>query len=88
MRGRGKEILVVGEYVHCLDGDDCFMNMLYIHQHTHTHTHIYGGSIGRESACNVGYVGLIPGSERSPGEGNGNPLQYSCLENLMDGGAW
>ena len=41
-----------------------------------------------ESACNAGDVGLIPGSGRSPGEGNGNPLQYSCLENSMDGGAW
>ena len=40
-----------------------------------------GGSDGKESACNVGDMGLIPGSGRSPGEGNGNPLQYSCLEN-------
>ena len=47
-----------------------------------------GGSDGEASACNVGDLGLIPGSERSPQEGNGNPLQYSCLENSMDGGAW
>ena len=47
-----------------------------------------GGSDGKESACNVGGLGSIPGSERSPGEGNNNPLQYSCLENPMDGGAW
>ena len=40
------------------------------------------------SACNEGDLGLSPGSGRSPGEGNGNPLQYSCLENPMDGGAW
>ena len=40
------------------------------------------------SACNVGDLGSIPGSGRSPGEGNGNPLQYSCLENPMDRGAW
>ena len=40
------------------------------------------------SACNVGNPGSIPGSGRSPGEGNGNPLQYSCLENPMDGGPW
>ena len=40
------------------------------------------------SACNAGDPGLIPGLERAPGEGNGNPLQYSCLENLMDRGAW
>ena len=39
-------------------------------------------------AYNAGDPGLIPGSGRSPGEGNGNPLQYSCLENPMDGGAW
>ena len=42
------------------------------------------GSVGKESACNAGDPGLIPGSGRSPGEGNGNPLQYSCLENSMD----
>ena len=40
------------------------------------------------SACNEGDLGFIPGSGRSPGEGNGNPLQYSCLENPMDGGTW
>ena len=40
------------------------------------------------SACNAGDLGSIPGSGRSPGEGNGNPLWYSCLENPMDGGAW
>ena len=45
-----------------------------------------GGSDGKESACNVGDLGSIPGLERSPGEGNGNRLQYSCLENPMDGG--
>ena len=42
----------------------------------------------KESACNAGDLGLIPGSGRSPGEGNGNPLQYSCMENTMDRGAW
>ena len=47
-----------------------------------------GGSDSKESACNAGDPGLIPRSERSPGEGNGNPLQYSYLENPMDGGAW
>ena len=47
-----------------------------------------GGSDSKQSACNVGDPGSIPGSGRSPGEGNGNPLQYSCLENPMEGGAW
>ena len=47
-----------------------------------------GGSDGKESACSMGDPGLIPGSGRSPGEGNGNPLQYSCLENSMDRGTW
>ena len=47
-----------------------------------------GGSEVKASACNVGDLGSIPGSGRSPGEGNGNPLQYSCPENPMDGGAW
>ena len=46
-----------------------------------------GGSDDKESACNAGDLGLIPGSGRSPGEGNGNPLQCSCLENPMDGEA-
>ena len=47
-----------------------------------------GGSHCKESAYNAGDLGSIPGLGRSPGEGNGNPLQYSCLENPMDGGAW
>ena len=62
----------------------------------YTHTHVkYGGAQGfpdgsdcKESACNAGDLGSIPGSRRSSGEGNGNPLQYSCLENPMDRGAW
>ena len=45
-----------------------------------------GGSDGKESACNAGDLGLIPELERSPGKGNGYPLQYSCLENSMDRG--
>ena len=45
-------------------------------------------SVVKASACNVGDLDSIPGSGRSPGEGNGNPLQYSCLENPMVGGAW
>ena len=49
---------------------------------------ILGGSEVKVSASNAGSPGLIPGSGRSPGEGNGNPLQYSCLENPMDGEAW
>ena len=51
-------------------------------------TQISGGAISKESACNAGDLGLIPGSGRLPREGNGNPLQYSCLENPMDRGAW
>ena len=47
-----------------------------------------GGSGSKASACNAGDLGLIPGLGRSPGEGNGNLLQYSCLENPVDGGAW
>ena len=45
-------------------------------------------SDGKASACNAGDLSSIPGSGRSPGEGHGNPLQSSCLENPMDGGAW
>ena len=47
-----------------------------------------GGSDGKESVYSAGDMGSVPGLERSPGEGNGNPLQYSCLENPIDGGAW
>ena len=47
-----------------------------------------GGSVGKESACNAGDAGSIPGSGRSPRKENGNPLEYSCLKNLMNRGAW
>ena len=47
-----------------------------------------GDQCGKESSCNVRDASLVPGSRRSPGEGNGNPLQYSCLGNPMDRGAW
>ena len=53
--------------------------------------YITGSPSGAEvkvSACNVGDLGSIPGLGKSPGEGNGNPLQYSCLENPVDRGAW
>ena len=46
------------------------------------------GSDSKALACNAGKLGSIPGSERSPGEGNGYPLQYSCLQSYMDRGAW
>ena len=55
---------------------------MYTHTHTHTHTHTglpRCGSAGKESACNAGDPGLIPGLGRSPGEGDGNALQYSSL---------
>ena len=50
--------------------------------------HFPGGTDGKESALNAKHTGLIPGSGRSPGEGHGNPFQYSCLENSMHRGAW
>ena len=56
--------------------------------YTNLPTDFPGGSEGKVSAYNVGDPGSIPGSGRSPGEGIGNPLQYSCLENPMDRGAW
>ena len=49
---------------------------------------LLGGSEVKASVCNEGDLGSIPGLGRSPGEGNGNSLQYSCLENSMEGGAW
>ena len=60
----------------------------FTHTHTHTHQGFPGGSEVKASARNAGDLGSIPGSGRSPGEENGNPLQHSCLENPMDGGAW
>ena len=67
---------------------------VYIHTHTHTHTHTRAslrgfprGSDGKESAYNAGSTVLILGLNRSPGDGNGNSLQYSCLENPMNRGA-
>ena len=62
-------------------------NVVCVYIHTHTHTYI-SSSDGKASDCNARDPGLIPGSGRSPGEGNGNPLQYSCLENPMEKGAW
>ena len=50
--------------------------------------HFPGGSDHKESACKAGHLGSIPGSGRFPGEGNGNQLQYFCLQNPMDRGAW
>ena len=62
--------------------------MTEVHPFNHCPPGLPGGSDGKESACNEGDLGLIPGLGRFPGEGNGNPLQYSCLENPMDRGAW
>ena len=59
------------------------MHVSYMHEYM-----CIDGSEVKASACNVGDLGSIPGSGRSPGEGNGNPLQYSCLENPIDRGAW
>ena len=76
----------------------CVCVYIYTHEHTHTHTHTEGfpgGSVGKknlptiqETSCNAGDPGLILGWGRSPGEGNVNPHQNSCLENSMDRGAW
>ena len=52
------------------------------------HKRFPGGSVGKNPLANAGDAGSIAGLGRSPGEGNGNPLQYSCLENSMGGGAW
>ena len=64
---------------------DCTCGILWKEEFT---TYLSGGSDSKECACKAGNLGLIPGSGRSPGGGHGNPLQYSCLENPMDGGAW
>ena len=66
-------------------------HLFYFYIGVYTYIGIYtfpGGSDGKESACNAGDPGLIPGLGRTPGEGTGNPLQYSCLENSMERGVW
>ena len=60
----------------------------YIYTHIYSYNDFSDGSEGEASVCNAGDLGSIPESGRSPGEGNGTPLQYYCLENPMDGGAW
>ena len=65
-----------------------YLNCLYTAPPFMAQKGFSGSAEVKASACNVGDLGLIPGSGRSPGEGNGNPLQYSCLENSMDRGAW
>jgi len=59
-----------------------------IWQHVKTYLGFPHSSVGKSSACNVGGLGSIPGSGKSPGEGNGNPLQYSFLENPLGRGSW
>ena len=65
---------------------------IWTYIYTHIHIYIHGEKpqwlSSKESTCNAGDTGSIPGSGRSPGEGNGNPLQYSCLKIPMDKGAW
>jgi len=76
---------------HCPDGDEDWV----CQHHTNIHQDVEGcqieedgGSGGKEPASNAEAPGLIPRSGRSLGEGNGNPLQYSCLKNFMDRGTW
>ena len=64
------------------------MNFFETVLHINQNCSFPGGLDSKVSAYNVGDLGSIPGLGRSPGEGNGTPLQYSCLENPMDGGAW
>ena len=67
----------------------CWLSILSIAVYTLGFSQmVYIGSDGKESVCNARDLGSVPGLGRSPGEGNRNPLQYSCLENPMDRGAW
>ena len=61
---------------------------IYIYIYISYNVSLSGGSDNKESACNAGDLGLIPGLEKPPGEGNNYPLQYSCLENSRDRGTW
>ena len=71
-----------------LSGDQQGQNYLHIYITVFIAMSFPGSSAGKQSACNAGNPGSIPGLGRSPGEGNGYPLQYSCLENPMDREAW
>ena len=76
-------------FLQCLNKENCYLGIsLFFLMLSLLYWAYPGSSDGKESAFNVGDLGLIPGLGRSPGEGNGNPLQYSYLENSMDGGAW
>ena len=66
---------------------EVYENLLYYLYSNSVHLIVYG-SDSKESVCSLGHLGMILGLGRSPGEGNGNPLQYSCLENRKGGGAW
>ena len=69
----------------------CLLDYICMHRFFYLYTFnlgFPGGSEVKASACSAGDLGSIPELGRSPGEGNGSPLQYSCLENPMDGGAW
>ena len=72
----------------CVISISNFNPQCFIYTYVYTYTHFPGGSAGKESACSAGDLGLISALGRSPGERNGNRVQYSCLENSMDRGAW
>ena len=72
----------------CADINHIFFYHLFAYDYREHSRNFPGGSEVKASASNVGDPGSIPGLGRSPGEGNGNLLQYSCLENPMDRGAW
>ena len=76
-------LVVESKAVSCYKLHKCFFFFLII-----CFIGLLCSSDSKESACNAGGLGSIPGSGRSSGQGNGNPLQYSCLENPMDRGAW
>ena len=73
--------------VKCLSIPSAFVYIKKINTLPNPVRHFPCSSVGKESACSVEDLGSTPGFGRSPGEGNGNPLQYPCLENLMDRGA-
>ena len=76
------------QFIHCIRVWMASRVLLVLKPDDSTNVGFPGGSEVKASASNAGNPCLIPGSGRSPGEGNGSPLQYSCLENPMDGGTW
>ena len=81
-------VVFILQYIHTSNVYVAYLKLAHVISQLYFNKGFPGGSEVKASAWNAGDLGSIPGLGRCPGEGNGNPLQYSCLENPMEGGAW